>query len=192
MFSSHAVLPGLMHWRPSNVASAPATQTVEKGKGQKERGSRVGGSRAAYLETLFSPGSAALVSVVDLHSVCQRCCSIGLFAVGLRSHRALLLRRGRRVTDVAAQSRSSGRPGWPTISSNEGGFIVRSQHHWSRYQHFFQRPHKTSGRAQRSGHLTWGNVSFFDRPLASRIGRQNAQVFPSHYWQEKDEEERRS
>lgn len=178
---SHAVLPaGLVHWRPSNVDAAPATQTIKKGKGQKrKRGSRVGGSRAAYLETLFSPGSAALGSVVDLHSVCQRCRSIGFFAVGLRSHRALLLRSGRRVTDVAAQSRSSGRPGWPTISSDEGGFVVRSPYHWSWHQHFFQRPHKMNGRAQRPGHLTWGMCPFRSaRCLSDRKAKCSSASLP--------------
>lgn len=119
-----------------------------------------GAAERRILKHCFPLAQLRLVSVVDLHSVCQRRCSIGFLAVGLRSHRALLLRCGRRVTDVAAQSRSSRRPGWPTMSSDEEGFAVRSQYHWSQFQHFFQRPHKMNGRAQRSGHLTWGMCPF--------------------------------
>lgn len=61
---------------------------------------------------------------------------------------------------------------------------MRSQYHWSQFQHFFQRPHKMNGRAQRSGHLTWGMCPFRSAHCLSDRKAKCSSVSPSRHWQE--------
>ena len=129
----------------------------KRGKDSGKEVARLGGSRAANLETFFSPWlSCGGESVVELHSVCQRSRSIGLFAVGLRSHRPCSSvgdgesPRGCCSLTVRS-SRSSGRTGWPTISFVKGGCccaIAISLAPW--LQHFLLRTEAARTKRERS------------------------------------------
>ena len=83
-------------------------------------------------------------------------------------------------------------PGWPTISSGEGGLVVRSQHHWSRVQHFFSEAaqNQRQNAAPRSSDL--GNVSFSIGSLPLGSEGEVLKCFPSRPWQEMRREERGS
>jgi hypothetical protein len=161
--------------RTSNADPRKGERTEKKG------GSRVGGSRSAYPETLFSPGSAVLMASSTFTVLANDAARLGSSREGLGpTGPCCSVADGKSPMLQQSLGLLEGRAGQPSRPAR--GIVVRSQYHWSRFQLFFQRPHKTNGRAQRSGHLTWGMCPFSIGSLPLGSEGKMLKGFPSRHW----------